>query len=147
MTNGLLCIGDNVVDLYCDEGVYYPGGNALNVAVMARRAGLEGAAYMGILGNDAPGRHVEAAMRAEGRGGGLRGGTGAARRRGQGPAGAIPAVARRRLTEVQDLPQGDKGLQIPQLHHDSFIPDWNIEWQKLSLDGILELFDADANSF
>lgn len=66
MTNKLLCIGDNVVDLYCDEGVYYPGGNALNVAVMARRAGLEGAAYMGILGNDAPGRHVEAAMRAEG---------------------------------------------------------------------------------
>ncbi len=66
MTNKLLCIGDNVVDLYCDEGVYYPGGNALNVAVMARRAGLAEVAYMGIIGNDAPGRHVEAAMRAEG---------------------------------------------------------------------------------
>jgi fructoselysine 6-kinase len=66
MTNRLLCIGDNVVDLYCDEGVFYPGGNALNVAVMARRAGLAEVAYMGIIGNDAPGRHVEAAMRAEG---------------------------------------------------------------------------------
>lgn len=66
MTDKLLCMGDNVVDLYCDEGVYYPGGNALNVAVMARRAGLAGVAYMGILGTDAAGRHVEAAMRAEG---------------------------------------------------------------------------------
>lgn len=66
MTDGLLCIGDNVVDLYCDEGVYYPGGNALNVAVLARRAGLERTDYMGILGSDAAAAHVEAAMRAEG---------------------------------------------------------------------------------
>lgn len=66
MRNGLLCIGDNVVDLYCDEGVYYPGGNALNVAVLARRAGLGESEYMGILGNDGPAAHVEAAMRAEG---------------------------------------------------------------------------------
>lgn len=66
MTDGLLCIGDNVVDLYCDKGVYYPGGNALNVAVLARRAGLGETDYMGILGNDGPAAHVEAAMRAEG---------------------------------------------------------------------------------
>lgn len=66
MTDGLLCIGDNVVDLYCDEGVYYPGGNALNVAVLARRAGLARADYMGIVGSDAAAAHVEVAMRAEG---------------------------------------------------------------------------------
>lgn len=66
MKNGLLCIGDNVVDLYADQGVYYPGGNALNVAVLARRAGLAAVDYMGILGNDAPAAHVEAAIRAEG---------------------------------------------------------------------------------
>jgi len=66
MKNGLLCIGDNVVDLYCDTGVYYPGGNALNVAVLARRAGLAATDYMGIIGNDAPAAHVEASMRAEG---------------------------------------------------------------------------------
>ncbi|MES2541767.1 MAG: carbohydrate kinase, partial [Pseudomonadota bacterium] len=35
MTNGLLCIGDNVVDLYLDRGEFFPGGNALNVAVLA----------------------------------------------------------------------------------------------------------------
>ncbi|MFZ0097390.1 MAG: PfkB family carbohydrate kinase [Gemmobacter sp.] len=66
MTKGLLCIGDNVVDLYCDKGVFYPGGNALNVAVLARRAGLADTAYMGIIGSDREARHVEAAMVAEG---------------------------------------------------------------------------------
>lgn len=66
MKNGLLCIGDNVVDLYADEGVYYPGGNALNVAVLARRAGLAASDYMGIIGNDAAAAHVEASMQAEG---------------------------------------------------------------------------------
>ena len=39
MTNGLLCIGDNVVDLYLDRGVFFPGGNALNVAVVDMFAG------------------------------------------------------------------------------------------------------------
>ena len=31
----LICIGDNVVDCYLDEGVCYPGGDAVNVAVHA----------------------------------------------------------------------------------------------------------------
>lgn len=66
MTNGLLCIGDNVVDLYLDQGVFFPGGNALNVAVLARRFGLEDVAYMGIVGNDREGDHVRACMVAEG---------------------------------------------------------------------------------
>lgn len=66
MTNGLLCIGDNVVDLYLDQGVFFPGGNALNVAVLARRFGLGDAAYMGIVGNDREGDHIRACMQAEG---------------------------------------------------------------------------------
>ena len=65
MTNGLLCIGDNVVDLYLDRGVFFPGGNALNVAVLARRFGLADVAYMGIVGNDREGDHVRACMLAE----------------------------------------------------------------------------------
>lgn len=66
MTDGLLCIGDNVVDLYLDRGVFFPGGNALNVAVLARRFGLSDAAYMGIVGNDREGDHVRACIEAEG---------------------------------------------------------------------------------
>lgn len=66
MTHGLLCIGDNVVDLYLDRGVFFPGGNALNVAVLARRFGFANVAYMGIVGNDREGDHVRACMAAEG---------------------------------------------------------------------------------
>ena len=34
----VLGIGDNTVDIYLDEGMQYPGGNAVNVAVQAGRA-------------------------------------------------------------------------------------------------------------
>lgn len=57
-------IGDNVVDRYLSQGRMYPGGNALNVAVFARRAGAR-AAYIGALGDDAAGRLVLRALRAE----------------------------------------------------------------------------------
>jgi len=63
---GLVGIGDNVVDHYLDQGAYYPGGNALNVAVLARRFGLQGTAYIGIIGNDAEGAHVHASLLSEG---------------------------------------------------------------------------------
>lgn len=59
-------IGDNVVDLYRDRDVYYPGGNSLNVAVLARRFGLPETQYIGLLGNDDESRHVEASLIAEG---------------------------------------------------------------------------------
>ena len=49
----LICIGDNVVDCYLDEGVCYPGGDAVNVAVHAKRCGAEKVTYMGVFGNDA----------------------------------------------------------------------------------------------
>jgi fructoselysine 6-kinase len=50
-------VGDNVVDRYLELGLMFPGGNALNVAVFAKRAGAE-AAYLGITGNDVLGEIV-----------------------------------------------------------------------------------------
>ena len=57
-------VGDNVVDRYRDLGTMFPGGQALNVAVYARRFGIE-SAYLGAIGDDVAGRHVLSAMRAE----------------------------------------------------------------------------------
>jgi fructoselysine 6-kinase len=61
----LVGIGDNVVDRYRDLGQFFPGGNALNVAVAAQKAGAD-AAYVGALGTDEAGRVVLDALRAEG---------------------------------------------------------------------------------
>lgn len=58
-------VGDNVVDRYRDLGTMFPGGQALNVAVYARRAGVE-SAYLGVVGDDVAGRHVLGALVAEG---------------------------------------------------------------------------------
>lgn len=60
----LLAIGDNTVDVYVDAGMQYPGGNAVNVAVQARRMGAD-AAYVGCIGNDARGRLVLDSLEAE----------------------------------------------------------------------------------
>lgn len=61
----ILGAGDNVVDRYHDLGRMFPGGNALNVAVAAARAGAQ-AAYLGAVGTDRAGRVVLAGLRAEG---------------------------------------------------------------------------------
>ncbi len=55
-------VGDNVVDKYMHTGIMYPGGNALNFAVFARRAGVE-AAYLGSFGDDEPARHIQSVLR------------------------------------------------------------------------------------
>lgn len=60
----LVCAGDNVVDVYQGTGQAYPGGNALNVSVAARRSGLT-SAYLGAVGDDDAGRRLIAALRAE----------------------------------------------------------------------------------
>jgi len=65
MTANLIAVGDNVVDRYVDRGVMYPGGNAVNVAVHARRCGAR-SAYVGALGTDRAGRAVLEALVAEG---------------------------------------------------------------------------------
>ena len=47
----VLGIGDNTVDIYVDQDVQFPGGNAVNVAVMMKRLGAE-ASYLGCIGTD-----------------------------------------------------------------------------------------------
>ena len=60
----VLGLGDNTVDYYLHRGVMYPGGNALNVAVLARRYGCE-ASYLGWVGDDARGELLLSALHAE----------------------------------------------------------------------------------
>ncbi|WP_413300999.1 PfkB family carbohydrate kinase [Bacillus sp. 1P10SD] len=54
----LVGIGDNVVDFYEDQGTIYPGGNALNVAVISKRNGAEKNGYIGIIGDDLEAEHI-----------------------------------------------------------------------------------------
>jgi fructoselysine 6-kinase len=61
----LLGVGDNVVDRYRDLSQMFPGGNALNVAVAARRGGAS-AAYLGAIGTDRAGQTVLESLRTEG---------------------------------------------------------------------------------
>ena len=61
----LACVGDNVVDVYPSLDLMFPGGNAVNVAVAAHRAGVE-ASYLGALGSDAAGRAVLTSLKDEG---------------------------------------------------------------------------------
>lgn len=61
----LLGLGDNVTDAYLFRGELYPGGNAANVSVLARRAGAE-SGYLGVVANDTTGRHFLGALAEEG---------------------------------------------------------------------------------
>ena len=61
----LIGIGDNTVDIYETEGMQYPGGNAVNVAVQAKRYGAQ-ASYLGCLGRDARGDLIYGSLVAEG---------------------------------------------------------------------------------
>lgn len=61
----IIGIGDNVVDKYIHMGTMYPGGNALNIAVLCKRYGAE-TAYLGCLGNDYAGKHIYESLRKEG---------------------------------------------------------------------------------
>lgn len=62
----VLGFGDNVVDRYDHLKIMYPGGNAANFAVYAKKFGAERSAYMGIFGNDDAGEHVIASLEQEG---------------------------------------------------------------------------------
>ena len=62
----LLGLGDSVMDAYLFQGLWYPGGNAVNTAVLARRAGAQQTGYLGLLADDAPGLHFQKALAAEG---------------------------------------------------------------------------------
>lgn len=62
----MIGVGDNVVDCYLDQRMYYPGGNAVNVAVNCRRNGADPVAYMGIFGDDPEAGHIKRCLDAEG---------------------------------------------------------------------------------
>jgi fructoselysine 6-kinase len=62
----LIAVGDNVVDCYLDQKLYYPGGNAVNVAVNCARRGASPAAYIGVFGDDAEADHIKACLDKEG---------------------------------------------------------------------------------
>ncbi|TQS25941.1 PfkB family carbohydrate kinase [Microbispora sp. KK1-11] len=61
----VLGFGDNIVDRFVDRGVEYPGGNSVNVAVYARRLGLD-AAYLGVFGDDELGDFLRASIADQG---------------------------------------------------------------------------------
>ncbi|GIH93754.1 PfkB family carbohydrate kinase [Planobispora siamensis] len=61
----VLGFGDNIVDRFVDRGVDYPGGNSVNVAVFARRLGVE-AGYLGVFGDDDLGRFLAESIAARG---------------------------------------------------------------------------------
>ena len=61
----ILGIGDNTIDTYVSAGLQFPGGNAVNVAVLSRRLGAD-TSYLGCLGEDEGGAILEAALREEG---------------------------------------------------------------------------------
>ncbi len=62
----IICIGDALVDYYSHQGTIYPGGNAVNVAVMAKRNNAEDSAYLGLLGLDKEGNHIISSLKQEG---------------------------------------------------------------------------------
>ncbi|GKU83475.1 fructoselysine 6-kinase [Niallia sp. NCCP-28] len=55
-------LGDNVVDKYEHINTMYPGGNALNFAVYAKRLGAE-AAFLGAFGTDEEAGHVQKSIK------------------------------------------------------------------------------------
>jgi len=62
----VLGFGDNVVDKYEHMKIMYPGGNAVNFAVFAKKLGVERSAYMGIFGSDEAAEHVITSLQQEG---------------------------------------------------------------------------------
>lgn len=62
----LIAIGDNVTDCYVDEGVYFPGGNAVNVAVNCKKNGAERVNYIGVFGNDDRADYIKQCLEEEG---------------------------------------------------------------------------------
>jgi len=65
MAATLLGLGDNTVDTYVDRGLQFPGGNAVNVAVLAHRLGAR-CGYLGCIGSDEAGMLLVDALLSEG---------------------------------------------------------------------------------
>lgn len=60
----LLGIGDNTVDIYYDQGIQFPGGNAVNVAALSSKLGAD-ASYLGCVSTDFFGNIIKGALIAE----------------------------------------------------------------------------------
>ena len=58
----VLGIGDNVVDKYVHIQTMYPGGNAVNFSVFAKKLGVK-AAFLGTFGDDKEAEHVEGVLK------------------------------------------------------------------------------------
>lgn len=59
-------VGDNTLDTYMHMRTRFPGGNALNVAVLAHRCGAASpAAYLGCVGDDEPGKWLLKSLQEE----------------------------------------------------------------------------------
>ena len=61
----IIGVGDNTVDCYLHLGKMFPGGNAVNVPVLAHRFGAS-ASYLGWFANDARGNLLQHALQNEG---------------------------------------------------------------------------------
>ena len=55
-----------MTDCYVDEGVYFPGGNAVNVAVNCKKNGAEKVGYIGVFGNDDRADYIRECLKEEG---------------------------------------------------------------------------------
>ncbi len=62
----IIGVGDNTLDCYLDRNGMFPGGNAVNVAVLGKRFGFVEAAYIGTIGNDKKGKCLYNAIKSEG---------------------------------------------------------------------------------
>ena len=62
----LCAVGDNVCDCYVDEGVYYPGGNSVNVAVNCKKNGCSDVNYIGVFGDDDKADYIRKCLEEEG---------------------------------------------------------------------------------
>lgn len=54
-------MGDNVVDRYVNKKLMFPGGNAVNFAVYAKKCGVD-SAYLGVFADDAEGRLIRSSL-------------------------------------------------------------------------------------
>src|SRR5699024_1756844 len=62
----MITIGDNVVDCYLDKNEYFPGGNAVNVAVNSKKCGAEEVGYIGVFATDDKAEHIKHSLDIEG---------------------------------------------------------------------------------
>ncbi len=60
----IISIGLNLVDIYTEDQLMYPGGNELNISVYANRLGAE-SAFLGVFGTDATVPAIQSVLREE----------------------------------------------------------------------------------